>query len=302
MTFDAISRRTFLHAAVLAAGGVALPAFLRSATPPQETAPTPSLDDIALTERLRSGGEEEFSRLPVGERVAAMGRTFLGWPYTASSLEEAGEEHLVVNLRAFDCVTFCETTLALARVTGSSGATPADFRGDLQLIRYRSGLIAGYPSRLHYFTEWVSDNNAKKVVADVTRSIGGAQNRKRLNFMSTHRSAYAQLSQEEVYARIVETEKRLSRMERYRIERERVAPLLPKIMTGDIIGITTSVNGLDCAHTGIAVREGEMMRLLHAPRAGERVQFTKGSLADYIAGDAQHTGIIVARPLERTRA
>lgn len=42
--------------------------------------------------------------LSIGDRVVALGRWFVGAPYTPQTLESS-PEHLVVNLREFDCVT-----------------------------------------------------------------------------------------------------------------------------------------------------------------------------------------------------
>ena len=43
-----------------------------------------------------------------------IGKFFLGTPYVAGTLETKGAEHLVVNLREYDCVTFVENVVALA--------------------------------------------------------------------------------------------------------------------------------------------------------------------------------------------
>ncbi len=43
-----------------------------------------------------------------------IGKFFLGAPYMAGTLETKGAEHLVINLRKFDCVTFVENVVALA--------------------------------------------------------------------------------------------------------------------------------------------------------------------------------------------
>ncbi|HTR99403.1 MAG TPA: DUF1460 domain-containing protein, partial [Bacteroidota bacterium] len=60
----------------------------------------------------------------------------------------------------------------------------------------------------------------------------------------------------------------------------------------------TDVPGLDVTHTGIAVREGGVTKLLHAPNVGKQVQITSGSLAQYLAAHRAQSGIMVARPLD----
>jgi hypothetical protein len=95
-------------------------------------------------------------------------------------------------------------------------------------------------------------------------------------------------------------EHRLNRMQRYFVPKKKVAAHLGMIRSGDLIGVTTSIDGLDCSHSGMAALDNKVMKLLHAPRAGERVQFSRGSLAEYIGEHAKQTGIIVARPVDPT--
>ena len=93
-------------------------------------------------------------------------------------------------------------------------------------------------------------------------------------------------------------EKNLSGVARYVLPKRRVRAALEKIQNGDIIAITTFVEGLDVSHTGIAVREGGTTHLLHAPNVGHQVQISGGSLAEYLDAHEKQTGILVARPLE----
>jgi hypothetical protein len=234
----------------------------------------------------------------MGDLVAEMGRSFLERPYEANTLEEQGEEHLVVNLRAFDCVTLCETSLALARAVKLHAGSTRAYCAQLQLVRYRSGIINGYASRLHYFSEWIADNERKKVIRNITRELGGRRDRRALNFMSSHREAYPRLATGGDLAAVTAAEKGLLAVPRYFVPKEKVEGVLEMIQNGDIIAITTSLKGLDVSHTGIAVRDGGVTRLLHAPNVGHQVQITPGSLSEYLSAHEKQTGIMVARPLE----
>ncbi len=298
MSIPSSSRRRFLQQAVSLAA-IALPRVLRhDRVPVPDQGSLFSTDQTIILKRLASGDEEDLFRLPMGDLVARMGRSFLDRPYEANTLEEAGDEHLVVNLREFDCVTLCETSLALARAIKLHRSTTTGYCDQLQLIRYRGGHIDGYASRLHYFSEWIADNEIKKTVRSIARELGGRPDRRPLNFMSSHRALYPGLAAPAVLASIVEAEKRQSSLPRYVVPKSRVGAILGKLQDGDIIAITTSVEGLDIAHTGIAVREGGTVRLLHAPNVGKQVQITAGSLAEYLMAHDKQTGIMVARPLE----
>jgi hypothetical protein len=292
------SRREFLRRAASFAL-TAFPAFLlHNRAAPLQQGTLFSTDETIILKRLGRGTDEDLFRLPMGDLVAEMGRSFLERPYEANTLEEQGEEHLVVNLRVFDCVTLCETSLALARAVRLHADSARGYRAQLQLIRYRSGIINGYASRLHYFSEWIADNERKKVLLNITRELGGRRDRRALNFMSSHRGAYPRLASDGDLAAVIAAEKGLLAVPRYFVPKEKVEGVLERIHNGDIIAITTSVGGLDVSHTGIALRDGGTTRLLHAPIVGQQVQITRGSLSEYLNAHEKQTGIMVARPLE----
>jgi hypothetical protein len=256
-------------------------------------------DDEAIVLRVFSWAQERgLASMPIGEIVAAIGESFIGTPYVAHSLETEGKEHLVVNLRGFDCLTFVENALALARCVRSGTTTFAQFRTQLTHIRYSSGMINGYPSRLHYFTDWMTDNARKKVIRDITVEAGGTEYRKVINFMSAHRASYRQLADDATLSKITEAETRLSSGPLYRVTGERLPASQRKLQSGDIIGTVTSMDGMDIAHTGMVLLTGGTPRFLHAPLSGAKVMLSAGDLAAYVQGIRSNTGVVMARPLE----
>lgn len=235
-----------------------------------------------------------------GDLLARVGERFVGTPYRPHTLEVAGPERLVVNLEALDCVTFVENALVIARLawrTPPGAAFHADFRDELTRIRYRAGVLDGYPSRLHYFSEWIADNEAAGLVTSLSRELGGVADGSAIDFMSTHPDAYRQLADPDVLAEVARTEARISSVHRFYIPQEEIAEKAHMIRDGDIIAATSTVPGLDIAHTGIALwREGEL-RLLHAPLVGSHVQISDETLAERIRRIDGQDGIMVARPL-----
>lgn len=234
-----------------------------------------------------------------GELVGTIGLKFLGTPYVGGTLE--GETEVCrVDLTKLDCVTFFETALAAARILdGRSDLDIATIREYVTETRYRGGTIDGYTSRLHYFVEWVSDNQRRGIVEDITRTLpGSVQDTRRIDFMSSHRSAYKPLAaDDEAYARIVEIEAQINGRERWMLPKDRVAKASEVLRTGDIVGITTSIGGLDVSHTGLVyVDDTGAVRLLHASLTKKKV-ILDGSLSEYLAGNRKQTGIIVARPV-----
>lgn len=252
-------------------------------------------DSVIAMERIAWARQQRLDTLPTGALMAAIGRTFVGTPYVPQTLELEGQERLILNLRALDCVTFVENVLALARTVQAGGGF-SDFTRELQRIRYRTGVIEGYPSRLHYFSEWISANAQKGLVEDVTQQLGGELDREPLNFMSSNRQAYRQLADEEAFRGIRIVERRLAEQPRYWIPKAEITALADGIRDGDIIAATSSLPGLDVAHTGLAIWVDGQLHLMHAPLVGDSVEISDRPLAERIQRIARQDGIMVARP------
>ena len=237
--------------------------------------------------------------------MARIGETFVGTAYVPRTLEVEGPERLVVNLRELDCVTFVENVLVLGRFVHLHDPSMLDdeeqlqgeYRRLLTEIRYRGGKLEGYPSRLHYFSEWIADNEARGLVHDISRELGGMADDSAIDFMSTHPDAYRQLSEPGVVDEIARTEARLSARPRYYIGEAHIEDAAHGIADGDIIAATSTVGGLDIAHTGLAlVRDGGVF-LLHAPLVGSAVQISEVPLSARVQRIEGQDGIMVARPL-----
>lgn len=249
-------------------------------------------------QKFHFAADQALAGRPIGDVMAAIGLSFIGTPYIAHTLETPGPEHLVINLQGLDCTTFVENILALSRCVKLKQTSFDAFKKQLQLIRYRSGTIRGYPSRLHYFTDWIGDNERKQIVRDITRELGGIPLVKSIDFMSTHQKSYPQLSSKGARDAVRAAELRLSSAVQTYIPKAAIAGIQDTLRSGDIIAITTSIPGLDVSHTGlVSVKDGKPY-YLHAPLSGGAVQVSQGTLAEYLAGKGKQTGIIVARPME----
>ena len=244
--------------------------------------------------------DKNLSDKPIGDVIAEIGKSFIGTDYEAQALEKDGEEQLVINLTGLDCTTFLENALVFARLAKKGKTTFEDYQAELTYIRYRDGSIDQYPSRLHYFSEWVYDNEKKGIVNDITPKIGGEPVKFDLNFMSTHPESYKHLKENPEFIPIIkDQEKEISTRTYFYIPEEKISYMENKIHNGDLIAFTTSVNGLDIGHTGIAVKESDgRIHLLHSPNVGYKVQITENPLAEYVKKIKRHTGIIVLKASE----
>jgi len=263
-------------------------------------------DWVIFQEKVRWAWEQGLDSVPIGDAVARLGASFVHTPYEAHTLDPPGPEKLVINFRGFDCVTFVENMLTLAHFLRAAPRDALDdpvryipLYGDLlRDIRYRDGEMSGYPSRLHYFTDWIWNNQRKEKVQDLSSRLGGIVDPEPIDFMSSHPDAYHQLSDPAVLDAIRAAEGALNRGERFYIPQDDLARWVGSIRDGDIIAATSTVAGLDIAHTGIAFRVGSELHLLHAPLAGGVVEISSLPLVRRILGLSSQDGIMVARPLE----
>lgn len=241
-----------------------------------------------------------LSEKAIGDIIAEVGKTFINTEYKAHTLEVADEEQLIINFSGLDCTTFLETTFALARCIKQNKTTFESFRNELQLIRYRDGKIEEYPSRLHYFSDWIYDNIKKGLIKDVTKDIGGKPIKFKVNFMSKNPHLYKHLKSNPGFVNIIKKqEEEINNREYYFIPENKISKAESKIQNGDLIAITTSDKGLDIGHVGIALKmDNGRIHFLHAPQVGSKVTITEYPLADYIRKIKKHTGIIVLRANE----
>lgn len=235
--------------------------------------------------------------LPIADLIAKIGLSFLGTPYVAATLENGLKEKLVINLRKLDCTTFAEICLALARTVKSGKSDFESFATELERIRYRNGIRNQYPSRLHYFSEWIH-NNAEKKIINEEPNLSGVKLIKPISFMSTHPESYPVLkAHPELIPLIAEQEKQLSSTEFYYFPKNNPENLLKSLHHGDIIGLTSGIDGIDINHVGIIIRKDNQFHLLHASLSGQKVVLSEGPVTDFTKPESKNSGIMIARPV-----
>lgn len=243
---------------------------------------------------------KNLNEKPIGDVIAAVGKTFLGIEYIAHTLEKGDSETLVIDLTGLDCTTFLENALVFARCIKEQKTTFEDYQNELKKIRYRDGILNEYPSRLHYFSDWIFNNVKKGIVKDITKEIGGEPITFNVYFMTKHPEFYVQLKNDPKFIPLIKSqEEKINSREYYFIPKEKVSSIEGKINNGDLIAITTNKKGLDIGHVGVAVKMDDgRIHFMHAPNVGYKVQITEKPLADYLARIKSHTGIIVLRAVE----
>ncbi|MFB6231539.1 MAG: N-acetylmuramoyl-L-alanine amidase-like domain-containing protein [Salinibacter sp.] len=264
-------------------------------TPPDTTA---TRFDAAMAAALSHREDTES----IGALMQNIGLQFRGQPYLTGTLDAPSTETVVVRFDGFDCVTFVETTLALARSAQVADSSYAGFVRRLAEQRYRDGGPVGYCNRLHYFTEWLSDNEDRGLVRRLGEALGGRPLRDTLDFMSTHRSAYERFAtNDSLFACIQKMEARLNVQQRRDpvryVPQDSIRAVYDDLRAGDIVAFVSSVDGLDVAHTGLVYAprdEADTIGLLHASLSDGVV--VSPDLQRYVQKIDAQIGMVVARP------
>lgn len=234
---------------------------------------------------------------PMGEIIQAIAQSFLGTAYKAGLLDQSKEETLVVTLNKFDCVLFVETVLAIARGVAVQDYSSERFVNHIREQRYWDGQMNGYCSRLHYFSEWIYDNEKRGAVKNIGQELGGIPLNKKLNFMSSHRQSYPRLSDDTTYQCIVQREAKLDGVTVDYIPTNQIHRVYPQLQPGDIVAIATNIPGLDVTHTGLVYRHPDgNIGLIHASPIGQVT--IAPDLQRYVGKVENAIGILVARPVD----
>ena len=265
---------------------------------------------------LKGSGIESVPRL-----MTIAGLALTEEPYFAGTLEETKHEELAIYLTRTDCILFVETCLALARTAAaynqaasgdktmaetspSSAQVSQDQRpgGDfaaladeLRQSRYRDGRVGCYGDRLHYTSEWILQGERRGTLREVTAELGGLPYDHPVSYMSSHPEAYPRMDDTEA---IRAAEARINAVPVYYIPKEKVAGVLDRIQSGDILCFVSALEGLDILHVGLAIRENDgPVRILHASSAAGKVLIDPKTLPQYLEGRRSIAGLRVLRPM-----
>lgn len=232
-------------------------------------------------------------------RTLHFAKQMLGIPYEAGTLDGNEKEELVVHTDKADCTTLVETVLALYIADKRGERDFEGFKKALTQVRYRDGVLDGYASRLHYFSDWILDNERKGYVKEYTFETLCSQTQTLwLDFMSTHSDSYLPMKKDTSLIREIATQEKAWQgvsvkyipKDKLNLSNEEL-----KIRNGDILAITTNIKGLDVVHVGFAFWKGGRLHLLHASSVAKKVIEDSLSLYDYSKNKKAHTGVRAIR-------
>ena len=251
-----------------------------------------------FTQIVEYAKNQKLSDRSMSEIIQAIAEQFLGTKYKANLLDRSSKEKLVVSFEQLDCVLFVETVLAIARGVAVEDYSYQTFVKNLQNQRYRNGELQGYCSRLHYFSDWILDNQNRGTVENISLNLGGISQDKTLNFMSKNRSRYPLMVNNDAnYQCIVDMESKLAGVTVNYIPTHRISRVYSQLQPGDIIAVATNISGLDFTHTGLVYRhQNGRVGLIHASPAGTVT--TARDLQRYVRNVKNSMGIVVVRAID----
>lgn len=263
-------------------------------------------DDSITVERLLHQGIQQPAHTNL---MLYYANQLKGIPYVAKTLEVNSTEQLAVNLSSLDCTTLVENVVALCLTTQERRTRFADFKRNLRRIRYRNGILDGYASRNHYFSEWIISNEHMGIVQEIK---GKADDRRgafypfvelqtlSCTYMTEHPDFYPMLKNDlQSRQLIAANEKRINgKQVRYIPHRLLNASRkeLSCIHDGDILAIVTKKKGLDTTHIGLAVwgKDGHL-HLLNASQIHKKVVLEPMTLYEYMQKHPTQLGVRVIR-------
>jgi hypothetical protein len=204
-----------------------------------------------------------------GSRIDVLSRHFLGHSYKPNPLigSAATAEVFTASLDGFDCVTYIETILALARASSVD-----DFVEWLRKIRYGQGRIQ-WERRNHYMTLWIRNNICEGIIRPVSMP------------------AIPVLSRERVLNVVPGLAAHRTRVKC--VPKAAVPRLAAHLQSGDLIFFVSTRKHLDVFHAGIIVCDGNRVLMRHASRS--RGFVVEQELSEFLMANRM-AGVIVARP------
>jgi hypothetical protein len=215
----------------------------------------------------KAAGDSQLS-----QRLDRISAALVGRPYDEGLLGGGPEspEEFRVDLSAFDCVTYIETVLAMARA-----GTTNEFVDTIRRIRYEDGAVDWF-RRNHYMIDWARNNEDAGFVENLT--AGRLMEEKTCTL-----GLIPGLTEKTTTFGYLPTQA-LSDVKR-------------TIGTGDLLLFVSTRQTLDVFHTGLVINREQGLLLRHATRtAGAVIEQT---LVEFISQNTM-AGFILLRPLCQT--
>ena len=258
--------------------------------------------DSVQVEKLLSNPPACANSAKSADDLLFYARKFLDIPYVAHTLElYPDDERLVLNTRELDCTTYVDVVVALTMCARRGETSFRQFVRQLHQQRYWGGKCDGYPSRIHYFSDWIRDNTALGFVEEVQQPNPPfvAVQTVKVGYMTTHPDAYISLKKHPEFIPVIAKQEKALTGKKFRyIPTDQVKDnkdVREAVHNGDVIGIVTTADGLDIAHLGIAVWHDDGLHMIDASSIHKKVVEETITLRQYLERRKNAVGIRIVR-------
>ena len=229
-------------------------------------------------ERISEIIEESVSLEINNRKIDYISEQFLDVPYKENVLigDVNTNEVLTVNLAGLDCFTYIDYVEAI-RLSSKYN----QLLDNIIDVRYKNQNVS-YPSRNHFFSDWVTPGRGK--VRDITSEIGGMKAVEVEKSLNKKEDGSFYLPEIPVVKRTI-----------FYIPSENLdQTITEKLRTGDYIGIYSENAGLDVSHTGILIKKNGRMYLRHA---SSRKSNRRVVDEDFLKDMENKPGVVIYRPI-----
>lgn len=258
--------------------------------------------DSILVENLLANPPACANSAKSADDLLFYARKFLDVPYVGHTLElYPDDERLVLNTRELDCTTYVDVVVALTMCARRGETSFRQFVRQLHQQRYWGGICDGYPSRIHYFSDWIRDNTALGFVEEVQQPNPPftAVQTVKVGYMTTHPDAYISLKKHPEFIPVIAKQEKALTGKKFRyIPNNQVKDsrdVREAVHNGDVIGIVTTADGLDIAHLGIAVWHDDGLHMIDASSLHKKVVEESITLRRYLERRKNAVGIRIVR-------
>jgi len=221
-------------------------------------------------------------------------------PYGAGG-SGCGSSQTLVNVKTMDCMTFVENIWALAFTRHIISRLP-EFPGDddifsiyiqnLNAIRYYNGMNNRNEDRIQYLTSAMIQLEKAGVLENALK-IEGKALQKPIHYVTGNRAKFGGFSD---WTFLQSKESEMSQYTYFHISKEDIPRYASIAKNGDIVGLATTVSGLDVSHCGIITVDKGNVYMTHASSVKKQVCIAQ-DLESYLKTRTTISGIFVYRPV-----
>ncbi len=234
--------------------------------------------------------------------VLATLNRFEGVKY-GSGAKGCSADQLLINTASFDCVTFIENFLAMAFTTYELRNNPFAFEDEifktfskyLMIIRYYENQpTESWENRINYYTEQLFKLTDLGLLIHIGENSGAKLYTKKINYISSNKYKFPGIKN---WKKLKQTEKKLTERPKFYFPLDEIEKCYkPIAQEGDIVALTTTIDGLEVSHTGIITLKNGRLFFSHASQKHKKLIMEEDFL-EYLDTRSTITGIMIFRPV-----